>query len=245
MNKPKMILFDYGHTLAYEPDWDYLKGEKAVFAHIIKNPNCVTPKDINNFSIELFNKYEQLRKQDCEPSALQALKYKYGYFNLEFDIGYEEIQQILWDNTSWCYPMPNIEKLLEYLKSNGIRTGVISNIGWTGKALKNRLDQILPENNFEFIIASSDYAFRKPNKMLFDLALSKAGIKPDAVWYCGDSVKYDVIGAHNAGIFPILYESKTVPKSPYTEIQDTSDINFDYLHIHCWNELIDCLSSFD
>lgn len=245
MNKPKMILFDYGHTLAHEPEWDYLKGERAVFEHIISNPYNVTPEQVNDFSIDLFYEYEQLRKQNCEPSALQTLKYKYGYFNLEFDISYEEIQQILWDNTSWCYPMPNIEKLLQYLKNNNIRTGVISNIGWTGKALKNRLDKILPDNDFEFIIASSDYAFRKPSKMLFNLALSKAELKPDEVWYCGDSVKYDVIGAHNAGLFPVLYDNRDVAPSPYSEAQNTSAINFDYLHINCWYDLINYLSSCD
>lgn len=245
MKKPKMILFDYGHTLAYEPDWDFMKGERAVFEHIISNPNHVTPELINNFSIDLFNEYEQLRKQGCEPSALQTLKYKYGYFNLEFDISYEEIQKILWDNTSWCYPMPHIEKLLNYLKNSNIRTGVISNIGWTGDALKIRLDKILPDNAFEFIIASSDYAFRKPGKMLFDLALNKAGLNPDEVWYCGDSVKFDIIGAHNAGLFPVLYENKSVSSSPYSETQNTSAIDFDYLHINCWNDFIEYISKCD
>ncbi|MDE6470921.1 MAG: HAD family hydrolase [Eubacterium sp.] len=245
MYKPKMILFDYGHTLVYEPDWNYIQGEKAVFEHIISNPNNVTLEQINHFSIDLFNKYEQFRKQGCEPSALQTLKYKYGYFNLEFDVSYEEIQQILWDNTSWCYPMPYIERLLKYLNDSNIRTGVISNIGWTGNALKNRLDKVLPNHNFEFVIASSDYAFRKPYKMLFDLALNKAELNPVEVWYCGDSIKYDIMGAHNAGIFPVLYENKEVSPSPYTEIQDTSIINFDYLHINCWNEFIDYLLECD
>ena len=26
MHSPKMILFDYGHTLLYEPDWDPVRG---------------------------------------------------------------------------------------------------------------------------------------------------------------------------------------------------------------------------
>lgn len=245
MNKPKMILFDYGHTLVHEPDWNYIQGEKAVFKHIISNPNNVTPEQINDFSIYLFNEYEQFRKQGCEPSALQTLKYKYGYFNLEFDVSYEDIQQILWDNTSWCYPMPYIEKLLKYLNDCNIRTGVISNIGWTGNALKNRLDKVFPDHHFEFVIASSDYALRKPSKMLFDLALNKAGLNPDEVWYCGDSIKYDIIGAHNAGIFSVLYDNKEVSPSPYTEIQNTSIIDFDYLHVNCWNDLMEYISKCD
>lgn len=244
MKKPKMILFDYGHTLVHESEWDFITGEKAVFRHVIKNPNNVTPEQVNNFSIDLFKEYEVFRKDGYEPSAIQTLKYKYGYFNLEFDTSYKEIQKILWENTSQCYPMPYIEDLLEYLKANDIRTGVISNIGWTGDALKNKLDELLPNNCFEFIIASSDYGFRKPNKMLFDLALRKAGLNSVEVWYCGDSTEFDVIGAHNCGIFPVMYENKEIP-NPWYKTVDFSKINFDFLHIHNWNDFIEILSKCD
>lgn len=244
MKKPKMILFDYGHTLVYEPYWDYIKGEEAVFKHIIHNPNNITPEQVNNFSIELFSKYEKFRQQGYEPSAIQTLKYKYEYFNLKFDTSYEDIQKILWDNSSQCYPMHYIDDLLKYLNENNIRTGVISNIGWTGNALKNKLDEVLPDNNFEFIIASSDYGFRKPNEMLFDLALKKANLKFDNVWYCGDSIDYDVNSAHNIGIFPVLYENTVIP-NPWYEKPDTSKIDFDFLHIHSWKDLIEILSKYD
>ena len=29
MKKPEMILFDYGHTLAWEPEQDYLRGHRS------------------------------------------------------------------------------------------------------------------------------------------------------------------------------------------------------------------------
>ena len=48
-----------------------------------------------------------------------------------------------------------------------------------------RINRLLPKNNFEFIITSSNYIFRKPHKRLFDLALEKAGLRPEEVWYIG------------------------------------------------------------
>ena len=39
MNKPKMIIFDYGNTLLYEPDFDFQRGEDALFKHVISNKN--------------------------------------------------------------------------------------------------------------------------------------------------------------------------------------------------------------
>ena len=47
----------------------------------------------------------------------------------------------------------------------------------------------LASNKFESIIASSDYMFRKPNPMLFELALKKAGLNAGDVWFCGNNIK--------------------------------------------------------
>ena len=54
MNKPKMILFDYGHTLLYEPDFDSLRGEEALFKHVKSNKNNLLPSQVNDFAQELF-----------------------------------------------------------------------------------------------------------------------------------------------------------------------------------------------
>ena len=46
MKRPEMILFDYGHTLLYEPDWDPERGDRALFSHAVKNPNNCGVDDI-------------------------------------------------------------------------------------------------------------------------------------------------------------------------------------------------------
>ena len=43
--------------------------------------------------------------------------------------------------------MPYISELLSFLDQKGIRTGVISNIGWSGNALFRRINRLLPENH--------------------------------------------------------------------------------------------------
>ena len=44
--KPKMILFDYGGTLLCEPEWDMLRGERALFKHVVANPHHFTPEQL-------------------------------------------------------------------------------------------------------------------------------------------------------------------------------------------------------
>ena len=78
--------------------------------------------------------------------------------------------------------------------------------------------------------------------MVFRIALQKAGLKPSEVWFCGDSVEADIKGAHEAGIFPVYYDYDNADeKDLHTE--PDAQVDFNYLHIHDWVELIDTLTS--
>lgn len=237
-----MIIFDYGGTLLYEPDFDWLRGEKEVFKHVIKNPMNKTPEDIYNLNEKIFGDSQASRNEGFELHHRQMLQLKYEYFNIELDISYEEAEWILWNTlspaTSKCN-MPNVVKMLEYLKSKGIRSGVISNMGWTGAALKKRINTILPDNEFEFIIASSEYCYRKPNPILFKLALTKGGLSPDKVWFCGDTFNADIKGAYQTGIFPVYYQGKIEGGPKRKPLIQKPD--FEFLQINDWNELIEKL----
>lgn len=243
MNKPRMIIFDYGHTLLYEPEFDFLRGEKEVYKHIVKNPRQLTIDEINKFGKELYQKYNICRNQGFELHEWQMLRLQYEYLGIKLDISYAEAEKILWNHVSWGACMPFVDEMLVCLKENGIRSGVISNIGWSGKALTDRINRLLPQNQFEFIIASSEYGIRKPNSMLFELALQKANLQPSDVWYCGDNIKADVYGARSAGIFPVLYEDETV-ENPWQGHNDGLQIDFEHLHIHSWVEMINIIDGF-
>lgn len=240
LRKPEMILFDYGHTLLHEPDFDLLRGERALFRHVISNPDNVTPEQSHAFANELFARTNEFRKNGFEPHEIPLMRLKYEYLGIEFDVGIEQAEKILWDNTSAGERMPYVGELLECLERNGIRSGVISNIGWSGRALSERINRLLPENNFEFIMASSEYGFRKPDRLIFDTALKKAQLSAEKVWYCGDRIAADVIGAHGAGIFPVHYEELSV-QNPFSEQNIGVPTDFEYLHIHSWREMIKIL----
>lgn len=96
-----------------------------------------------------------------------------------------EQETVFWDAASAGEAMPGAAEMLACIKAKGIRSAVVSNILWSGEALRKRLDRLLPGNSFEFILASSDYMLRKPQPMLFELALRKAGLTAGEVWFCG------------------------------------------------------------
>lgn len=230
MDYPKMILFDYGQTLIDEEGFDRLKGTKALLSIAIENPNNISAEEICKFSNEL---NIELGRENREKQLLCDLEihnycfqnYLYEYFGIEFDFPQSEVEKIFWDEAAPGKPTENIEELLDFLHEKGIRTGVISNITNSGENLKSRIDELLPNNHFEFIIASSDYMFRKPNRRLFELALRKAGLPKEEVWFCGDNVICDVEGASQNGLIPIWYkgavkEQKYIPMVEHIEISN-------------------------
>lgn len=113
------------------------------------------------------------------------------------------------------------------------QTTVISNNAWSGEAIKERFDRLLPNNRFEFIISSCDYMIRKPDKRLFEIALMKSGLTSDKVWYCGDSYSNDVVGANNAGIFPVYY----------SDTNNNANADFEFLSVRDWREMIETLQN--
>ncbi len=135
--------------------------------------------------------------------------------------------------------MPGAPEMLDYINSRGIRSGVISNIMFSGAALTRRINRLLPNNRFEFIIASSDYMFRKPSPMLFELALRKAGLGPDKVWFVGDNAKADIEGAQGVKIYHVWYTRET-PEDVWTAL-DTKKPDVKHLRITEHRELIEAL----
>lgn len=240
MNKPKMIIFDYGHTLLCEPQYDFLRGHEALFPYITKNKYNMTPEQVSDFSGKLFQKIGAVREIGMEMHEEQFQNFLYDYLGIEISISTSEAEEILWDNISPGAVMSNADTMIDYINDNGIRSGVISNIGWSGSALTKRIDRLLPGNKFEFVIASSEYMFRKPNALIFELALRKAELDASDVWYCGDNIKCDIEGSSAVGIYPVWYENKTIG-NPWHDNKNGATPQCDHLHIHDWLELIEIL----
>jgi len=82
--------------------------------------------------------------------------------------------------------------------------------------------------------------FRKPNPVLFELALKKAGLSADDVWFCGDNTIADIEGSAAVGIFSVWYEDMTM-NNPRRERNSSIAPICDHLCIHDWNDLIKIL----
>jgi putative hydrolase of the HAD superfamily len=233
-------MFDYGGTLLYEPGYDWGRGEAAVLARAVGNPQGVTVEAMLDKYCEIREiTHQAARANDIELSEPQVSRLVHGLLELEFNETEDELERVFWDACSPGARVPYIEELLTYLRKRNIRTAVISNICYTGASLAARINRLLPDNAFEFILASSDIAIRKPSPLIFEYALKKAKLSPGEVWYCGDNVKADIHGASAVGIHPVWYQCGEIidnfdpndgaaPTAPHTLIRD-------------WREMIDVI----
>ena len=240
MKIPKMILFDYGQTLIAEQKFDGVKGTEAVLQYATRNKYHLSAEQVqakaNEIKREYMEEMHSIGRFDPEKRHLFQIEipnamftpYLYESQGIEIALSNSEIDTVFWNAAAPGMPTEGIKEFLGYLKNKGIRTGVISNICYDFSVVAERINRLLPENAFEFIITSSNYIFRKPNKRIFDLALEKAGLEPDEVWYIGDQYECDVKGALNAGLFPVWYIGAI--DLPYTE-----DTNI--LTVKTWNEI--------
>ena len=240
MKKPKMIFFDYGHTLLYEPGWDSVRGNVELLKYVTKNPNNCTLEDVRKGAELIFGEHiENIRKLGYDVCGQVGDRVLYEYLGIKFSLTPLEMETVFWDGASMGAVMPNADKMLEYINGNGIRSAVISNLLWSGDALTVRLNRLLPRNQFEFVMTSSDYLMRKPNRILFDIALQKAGLSANEVWYCGDNPRADIEGASQVGIYPIWYDNDT--EKDYKDYPKERIPQCEHLRIHEWDEMIDLL----
>ena len=233
MKKPRMILFDYGQTLVNEASFDGVNGTREVLKYAAVNKYNLSAEQVQAKADELnkelgrFDPANRHRFQIEVPSHMFTT-YLYESLGIRLSITAEQIDSIFWDAAAPGKPTEGIEEFLGYLKVTGIRSGVISNITYAGSVVEKRICDLLPNNKFEFIIATSEYMYRKPNKRIFELALEKAELKAEEVWYVGDSYECDVVGARNAGLFPVHYigaiDMTYEQKQDVTEIRNWADL---------------------
>ena len=97
--------------------------------------------------------------------------------------------------------LPHSVPILEKLKQNGIKVGVISNFD---VRLPKVLEGLELDKYFDFLITSAAMECEKPNKTMFRAALKTSGTQAEYAAHVGDDLYADYWGARNAGIHSYL-----------------------------------------
>ena len=164
------ILFDLGGTVLSENSYNISSGYSAI-AHSL-SPNASLEK--------LMASTDELQNNTHEFSLLNWIDEHLDKSNPSSTAA--DIEMKLWDNTASLSPKPDIAVVLDYLNQQNIRVAAISNAIFSSVCMRTELDKYNLGKYFEFIISSADIGIRKPDRRIFDLALSKLNMKADDVW---------------------------------------------------------------
>ena len=104
----------------------------------------------------------------------------------------------------WCGADPNVPRVLNELKRQGLIIAVISNT--EDGRLIDSLNASEIADSFDLLIDSHLVGIRKPDAAIFRLTLERLDLQPDEAAYVGDSYAYDALAAAAAGLRGILLD---------------------------------------
>ena len=121
MRKPKMILFDYGQTLANEKKFDGIAGTKAVLQYATKNKYGHTAEDVQaaadaiNAELGRFDPERRHMVQVEVPNHMFTA-YLYRSMGIELPLSHQDIDRAFWNAASPGVPSDGMEVFLAFLK---------------------------------------------------------------------------------------------------------------------------------
>jgi FMN phosphatase YigB (HAD superfamily) len=102
---------------------------------------------------------------------------------------------------------PGAPALLHKLRDAGYILGVVSN---RDEPFDDLLEALGLQEPFDFSLAAGEVGSWKPDALIFQHSLKKAGVQAAESVYIGDNYFADVVGARGAGLQPILFDPERV-----------------------------------
>ena len=110
--------------------------------------------------------------------------------------------------------MSNITiSILELAKENNAKLGIITNGPSEHQWSKVKALGVERWIDKENIIVSGDYSINKPDVKIFEIMQEKLKLPNDSLYYIGDSLENDIVGATNAG-WKVIWINRYKRKSP-------------------------------
>ena len=224
----KAVFFDVGSTLLHpEPS------VAQTFVTIAKDRgHRVSLADIEGFmpAVDAFYEEEYLRDGDfwCSHERACAIWYDmYRYLSqlcgLEKDAeGMASAMREAYRHADQWALYRDVKDCLRALREQGCALGVISNWDDGLEDLLRRLGLLV---YFDDVVCSAAVGYRKPNHVIFELALERLDVKAHSAVHVGDLPEADGDGATSAGIRPVIIDRARVHKScPYECIASLSEL---------------------
>ena len=194
------VLFDWGDTLmefVYAPEL-VAAGHRAGLAAIGREG---LPELTEHFREE----YEPLF---WAPGTIEEIEYPQlvrrllGDFGIALDDGeldrFLEAEHDAWEPARRL--AAHTHPLLEALREQGLKLGLVSNAFDPGWLLHRDLEHMGLAQRLDFSVFSSEVGMRKPHPAIFERALEALGVAPENALFVGDRLFEDIRGSAELGM---------------------------------------------
>jgi putative hydrolase of the HAD superfamily len=223
----KHIFFDLDHTL-----WDFKANSREtlgeLFAHFSLAGQINTDFDSFLRRYEHHNEkmWEGYRKGHIQKSELRTGRFERTFreFGVENEILTEQVAAYYLEHSPRKTNLiSHATDVLHHL-SRQFELHIITNGFDEVQSIK--LQQSGIDHFFREIITSEQAAARKPDPLIFSLALQRTGAKASESAMVGDSFEHDVLGAMSMGFFGVYYNPAGLKhnKKPDAEVRSLHEL---------------------
>tara|TARA_R110000868_G_scaffold86347_9_gene242286 strand:+ start:15341 stop:16030 length:690 start_codon:yes stop_codon:yes gene_type:complete len=192
------VFFDLDHTL-----WDFEKNSALTFEKILFENQVHI--DLNDFlKVYVPNNlifWKKFREEKITKEELRYQRLKTTFDALSFTISdttiHELSEQYIANLSSYNHLFPSAIEILAYLKPK-YKLHIITNGFQEVQERKIKNSKI--DGYFTHVINSEMAGVKKPNPIIFQLALDKAKALPAKSLMIGDSLEADILGAKAQGL---------------------------------------------
>lgn len=205
----KAVLFDVGSTLI-DPDPEI---DGVFFEVASRRGHAIEHAAVRAHmpAVNRFYEEEYLRDGDfwCSHEGsvemyLEMYRYLSHLCGLEHDAEgiAHQVNDAYLEPSSWRI-IDDVPVCLKELKARRLRLGIVSN--WSSN-LEDLVRGLRMAPYFDEVVSSADVGYRKPNPMIFTVALERLALDATEVVHVGDRPDADGAGAEAAGIRPVIVD---------------------------------------
>lgn len=208
------VLFDLGYTLVYfDPPQEVIVqealraiGVERTTAEILAAVEVVWGeyyRDAETARFEPTEEHDRRVENELSRALLAALGVEAGDDTILS--AYRRALDEGFGRPGVLRPYPEAPEVLESLRSEGYRLGIVSNWSWS---LRDRVRSAGLEGYLDLVWGSAYAGCNKPHPCIFEQALEQMALEPGRTLYVGDSYRHDVLGARRAGLAAVLVDRR-------------------------------------
>jgi putative hydrolase of the HAD superfamily len=203
------VIFDWGGTLTRWHDVDFHAESLALASAVVATPSTEDDRHLHAERLHAAGSVIWGRSRDHQQSATIA--------DLFTEAGLEHDPELLSAYYEFWVPHtetdPDVRPLWEWLRSEGIRVGVLSNTIWPQEWHVGFFERDGVADLLDGDVYTSEIPWTKPSEKAFRAAMDAVGVDdPARCVYVGDRLYDDVWGAHQAGMRAVHVPLSTIPR---------------------------------